>query len=304
MASADHISQSHDSQSPQDEPIVRGRLLDGFLLLASGGFMLPDEAVRVNLSSLEIVEVSDDLRFFHNLDSLDLSDNFLNYSGVLEHIFVTPRLSSLNLSCNQIATLTCNPNPVQYPSAFHALTQLDLSFNELHGDILMTLAPLPKLEKLNLTANCISSRSFWWDLLGARAVVFFWGRGREFLISCPHFGKGWGGCWIWVSWLHVGQRWQSQLWWLYWHYAALPSREWTEHKLYATRRRKSSLMEDTTQHGDPRRDKAWLHSRRSQEETPLHDRGKLFSDCVSTPFFSSLLVQASDTSSGVGRRCG
>jgi Leucine-rich repeat (LRR) protein len=153
------LGSTHDSQQTgSEEPIVRGRLLDGFLVLAAGGFMLPDEAVRVNLSSLEIVEVSDDLRFFHNLDSLDLSDNFLNYSGVLEHIFVTPRISNLNLSCNQITTLTCNADPVHYPSSFHSLLQLDLSFNELHGDILMSLAPLPKLEKLNLTANCISSR--------------------------------------------------------------------------------------------------------------------------------------------------
>lgn len=82
-----------------------GRLLDGFLVLASGGFGLPDDAVTANLSSLEIVEVSDDLRFFPNLDSLDLSDNRLNYREVLEHLFVTPRLTKINLSCNGICRL-------------------------------------------------------------------------------------------------------------------------------------------------------------------------------------------------------
>ncbi len=94
-----------DSALGDDTLGETGRLLDGFLLLASGGFGLPDDAVVANLCSLEIVEISDDLRFFPNLDSLDLSDNKLNYKEVIEHIFVAPRLTKLNLSCNQITTL-------------------------------------------------------------------------------------------------------------------------------------------------------------------------------------------------------
>eukprot|EP00392_Amoebophrya_sp_AT5.2_P014625 g14786.t1 len=135
-----------------------GRLLDGFLVLASGGFGLPDDAVTANLSSLEIVEVSDDLRFFPNLDSLDLSDNRLNYREVLEHLFVTPRLTKINLSCNGICRLNCRRNPLStHISSYDTLSSLDLSYNELHGDVLISLACLPHLEKLNLTANCISS---------------------------------------------------------------------------------------------------------------------------------------------------
>ncbi|CAD7950778.1 unnamed protein product [Amoebophrya sp. A120] len=135
-----------------------GRLLDGFLVLASGGFGLPDDAVVANLSSLDIVEVSDDMRFFPNLDSMDLSDNKLNYREVLEHLFVTPRLTTLNLSCNHISRLNCRRNPLSsHISSFDTLASLDLSYNELHGDVLIALACLPQLEKLNLTANCISS---------------------------------------------------------------------------------------------------------------------------------------------------
>ncbi|CAD7931977.1 unnamed protein product [Amoebophrya sp. A25] len=135
-----------------------GRLLDGFLLLASGGFGLPDDAITANLSSLEIVEVSDDLRFFPNLDAIDLSDNKLNYKEVLEHLFLTPRLTKINLSCNQIGRLNCRRNPLAtHISSFDTLQSLDLSYNELHGDVLIALASLPQLQRLNLTANCVSS---------------------------------------------------------------------------------------------------------------------------------------------------
>ena len=90
----------------EDTLAESGRLLDGFLLLASGGFSLPDDAIVASLSSLDIVEISDDLRFFPNLNDLDVSDNRLNYKEVLEHIFVAPRLTKLNLACNQLTTLT------------------------------------------------------------------------------------------------------------------------------------------------------------------------------------------------------
>jgi len=134
-----------------------GRLLDGFLILATGGFTLPDDVVRVQLTSLDIVEVSDDLRFFTNLDSLDLGDNRLNYREVLEHVLVAPRLTKLSLACNQLAALACHRSVVHPAGSFATLEALDLGYNELHGDVLINLAALPRLKKLNLTANCVSS---------------------------------------------------------------------------------------------------------------------------------------------------
>merc|ERR1712232_571983 len=46
----------------------------------------------------------------------------------------------------------------------------DLSFNELHGDVLKELARLPSLVTLNLSSNCISSVPQEDDLYGLHAL--------------------------------------------------------------------------------------------------------------------------------------
>jgi len=142
-----------------------GRRLDGFLLLAAGGSSRPDDVVTANLSSLNIVDIaSGDLSFFGNLDSLDISDNKLSYEHIFGEIAVIPRLSNLVLSCNSISSLE-----VPLGSFKHLLT-LDLSFNELHGDVLIQLARLPRLTKLNLSSNCISSVPPEEELYGMHAL--------------------------------------------------------------------------------------------------------------------------------------
>eukprot|EP00928_Gymnodinium_smaydae_P088218 TRINITY_DN7232_c1_g2_i1.p1 TRINITY_DN7232_c1_g2~~TRINITY_DN7232_c1_g2_i1.p1 ORF type:complete len:697 (-),score=160.58 TRINITY_DN7232_c1_g2_i1:132-2222(-) len=142
------------STGPSDSSsdAVEGRLLDGFLLLAAGGSLSPDDAITVNLSSLNLVDVAvEDLGFFTNLDRLDASDNQLSYEQILAQMGRLPRLTSLNLACNSISSL-------QAPSgSLRTLQFLDLSFNGLHGDVLIQLAHVPNLVTLILTANCISS---------------------------------------------------------------------------------------------------------------------------------------------------
>jgi Leucine-rich repeat (LRR) protein len=146
MASLPSSTQSDGSE------FVEGRLLDGFLLLAAGGSSSPEDVVSVNLSSLQIVDVAtEDLAFFGNLDSLDISDNQLSEEGVLEQFGRLPRLCRLLLSCNSISALQVPANSLRL------LEHLDLSFNELHGDVLSQLAHLPRLVTLNLASNCISS---------------------------------------------------------------------------------------------------------------------------------------------------
>lgn len=53
-----------------------GKLLDGFLILYSCRVKLPHEAIKSKLDSQNIMEViEEDLCYFQNLNSIDLSDN-------------------------------------------------------------------------------------------------------------------------------------------------------------------------------------------------------------------------------------
>mmetsp|Transcript_23003 Transcript_23003/g.42347 ORF Transcript_23003/g.42347 Transcript_23003/m.42347 type:complete len:526 (-) Transcript_23003:77-1654(-) len=140
------------TEEPSSREFVEGRLLDGFLLLAAGGSSAPEDVVHVNLASLQVVDVAaEDLAFFVNLDRLDLSDNQLSYEQALEQFAPLPRLTNLLLACNSIPSITITPGVCQF------LQSVDLSYNELHGDVLAQLANLPRLQFLNLASNCISS---------------------------------------------------------------------------------------------------------------------------------------------------
>jgi hypothetical protein len=153
---------SQMSDASQD--FVEGRLLDGFLLLAAGGSTVPEDVVCANMSSLQIVDVAaEDLQFFEHLDRLDVSDNQLSYEQVLDNFAQLPRLTTLLLSCNSISALAVQ-------RSLERLQQLDLSFNELHGDVLAQLALLPKLKVLNLSSNCISSVPPEEDVKGLREL--------------------------------------------------------------------------------------------------------------------------------------
>lgn len=153
------------TQNETSSDFVEGRLLDGFLLLAAGGSSTPDDVVCANLSSLQIVDVAEeDLTFFANLDRLDLGDNQLSYEQILDHMGRLPRLGSLVLACNSIGSLQVQSGTLR------SLHTLDLSYNELHGDVLSQLASLPSLVTLNLASNCISSVPSEEELYGLQAL--------------------------------------------------------------------------------------------------------------------------------------
>jgi hypothetical protein len=57
-----------------------GKLLDGFLILYSCRVKLPHEAIKSKLDSQNIMEViEEDLCYFQNLSSIDLSDNHIRF---------------------------------------------------------------------------------------------------------------------------------------------------------------------------------------------------------------------------------
>lgn len=157
--------QAPASQHEAGQDYVEGRLLDGFLMLAAGGSSTPDDVVSVNLSSLQIVDVAEeDLSFFVRLDRVDVSDNQLSYEHVLQQLSSIPKLGLLSLACNAITS-------IQVPaSSLRHLRSLDLSYNELHGDVLAQLAALPNLEHLDLSSNCISSVPPEEDLYGFQSL--------------------------------------------------------------------------------------------------------------------------------------
>lgn len=83
----------------QQQNLKLGRLLDGFLILFSCRVKLPHEAISSKLTSQQIVEViEEDLAYFQNLNSLDLSDNRVR----LEQLKNLKSLTELNLQYNQI----------------------------------------------------------------------------------------------------------------------------------------------------------------------------------------------------------
>lgn len=159
------MSQAGSLPNEASQELVPGRLLDGFLLLAAGGSSTPDDVVSANLSSLRVIDVAEeDLSFFTNLDRVDLSDNQLNYDQVLEHLGRLPRVGSIVLACNSISYLTVPTGSLR------SLHTLDLSYNELRGDVLSHLACLQSLVTLNLASNCISSLPSEEELYGLQCL--------------------------------------------------------------------------------------------------------------------------------------
>jgi hypothetical protein len=137
-----------------DEDIGEGgRLLDGFFLLAAAGQQSPDLVITAHVAGLGLIDIaSEDLAYFVNLQSLDLADNELSYSSVLEQLNTLPRVNRISLACNLISSLVLNEGEM-----LQDLQELDLSFNELHGDVLTQLSSLRRLRKLDLSNNCVSS---------------------------------------------------------------------------------------------------------------------------------------------------
>lgn len=76
-----------------------GKLLDGFLILYSCRVKLPHEAIKSKLDSQNIMEViEEDLCYFQNLCSIDLSDNHVR----LEQLRNLKSLNEINLQYNYI----------------------------------------------------------------------------------------------------------------------------------------------------------------------------------------------------------
>lgn len=123
------------------------RILDGFALLEATGLGFPEDCRKASLTGLGYSSViEEDLLFFNGLVYLDVSDNFFNFKC----FEILPRLKELRIVCNNIET-------IGDLNGYESLQCLDLSYNKLTPDSLLSLAILPNLRELDLSGNNLIS---------------------------------------------------------------------------------------------------------------------------------------------------
>ena len=119
-----------------------GKLLDGFLILYSCRVKLPHEAIKSKLDSQNIMEViEEDLCYFQNLSTIDLSDNHVK----LEQLRNLKSLTEINLQYNYIRLI-----PQLKPEDFEKLEMINLSYNSITPASIRSLYNLKKLKTLDL----------------------------------------------------------------------------------------------------------------------------------------------------------
>ena len=119
-----------------------GKLLDGFLILYSCRVKLPHESIKSKLASQNIVEViEEDLCYFQNLNSIDLSDNRVR----LEQLKNLKALSEANLQYNMIQAV-----PPLAREDFPKLEILNLSYNSITPASIRNMYSCYRLKILDL----------------------------------------------------------------------------------------------------------------------------------------------------------
>ena len=122
-----------------------GKLLDGFLILYSCRVKLPHEAIKSKLDHQSIMEViEEDLCYFQNLNSIDLSDNRVR----LEQLRNLKSLSEINLQYNYIRII-----PQLAADDFEKLEVLNLSYNSITPASIRSLYTCRRLKSLDLQGN-------------------------------------------------------------------------------------------------------------------------------------------------------
>ncbi|XP_058483934.1 X-ray radiation resistance-associated protein 1 isoform X2 [Solea solea] len=121
-----------------------GNTLDGALLLRLHCVDKPSELCSVNISEQELNSVKpEDLMVFGNVAFIDASINLMTLGSFSSFV----SLRELNLSVNRICNMTFDA------SDFPHLEVLDLSYNSLSADDIVSISWLPRLKVLHLTGN-------------------------------------------------------------------------------------------------------------------------------------------------------
>ncbi|KAI1903514.1 hypothetical protein AGOR_G00027970 [Albula goreensis] len=134
------------STKPQDssKTDTSSNILDGFLLMRLHGVDKPSELCNVNIIDQKLHSAkTEDFEEFDSVAYINASENHLN----LEVFTSFPVLRELELSLNGLYHLRVNAGD------FPHLEILDLSYNSLCSDDVLSLGLLPCLKVLHLTGN-------------------------------------------------------------------------------------------------------------------------------------------------------
>ncbi|XP_070774133.1 X-ray radiation resistance-associated protein 1 [Enoplosus armatus] len=121
-----------------------GNTLDGLFLLQSHCVHKPSELCSVDISEQKLHSVTpEDLKVFDNVAYVDASINSLSLGSFSSFV----SLRELNLSLNGLCNMTFQA------ADFPHLKVLDLSYNSLSADDVVSIGRLPRLTVLHLTGN-------------------------------------------------------------------------------------------------------------------------------------------------------
>ncbi|KAM9348900.1 X-ray radiation resistance-associated protein 1 [Symphorus nematophorus] len=132
------------SEDNRGSDTPHGNTLDGPLLLRLHCVDRPSELCTVDISEQKLNSVkSEDLKVFDNVAYIDASINSLS----LESFSSFVSLRELDLSLNGLRNMTF------HAADFPHLEVLDLSYNSLSADDVISIGRLPRLKVLHLTGN-------------------------------------------------------------------------------------------------------------------------------------------------------
>ncbi|XP_022618418.1 X-ray radiation resistance-associated protein 1 [Seriola dumerili] len=136
------IKESH--KKLENSGVADGNTLDGPFLLQLHCVDKPSELCSVDVSDHKLNSVKpEDLKLFDNVVYIDASVNSLSLGSFSSFV----SLRELSLSLNGICNMTF------HASDFPCLEVLDLSYNSLSADDIVSISRLPRLKVLHLTGN-------------------------------------------------------------------------------------------------------------------------------------------------------
>ncbi|XP_060557943.1 X-ray radiation resistance-associated protein 1-like isoform X2 [Ruditapes philippinarum] len=142
------ISEQLQAADDHEEEEKDVPMLDGFFLMRHCCVDDPSDLCSVNISGKEMTDVKEeDLALFDNVAYVNASENYLP----LEAFRGFPILRELEMPLNALRSI--RPNIGDYP----LLEVLDVSYNNLSQDDILTLGLLSNLKVLHLTGNGLVS---------------------------------------------------------------------------------------------------------------------------------------------------